>query len=275
MSELNFQRLASYIQTTTGIKMPLSKRSFVEGRLRKRFSNLGYSDLIEYTHYLFDEGGLPLEEAIIIDSLTTNKTDYFREIHHFNFLTKRALPELVDTGIGIKRPLRIWSAGCSNGAEPYSIAMTCAEFSERQPKFSYDIRASDISYRMIEEGRRAIYTHEMVDPIPVELRKKYLLRNLDASINEVRIIKPLRERVEFSRLNILDTKYPFDFKFDIIFCRNILIYFEPKVQEKVISQLCNYLNIGGYLALGHSESIGQLDLPLKLLSATIFQREPA
>jgi chemotaxis protein methyltransferase CheR len=273
MSEVNFQRLASHIQQVTGIKMPLSKRSFVEGRLRKHFSSLGYSNLTDYANFLFNEGAMVHEEPFIIDALTTNKTDFFRETHHFQFLIKQALPQLIQNGCGIKRPLRIWSAGCSNGAEPYTLAMTCEEFAERQHKFSYDIRASDISYRMVDEGRRAVYSHAMIEPVPMELRKKYLLRSLEASQNEVRIAKHLRDRVEFSRLNILDTKYPFDFKFDVIFCRNILIYFEPKIQEKVISQLCNYLSVGGYLALGHSESVAGFDLPLKLLSATIFQRE--
>ena len=273
MSEANFQRLASNIQAITGIKMPLSKRSFVEGRLRKRFSTLGYANLSEYANFLFNDGGMIQEEDLIIDAITTNKTDFFRESHHFQFLTKQALPQLIMNGCGLRRPLRIWSAGCSNGAEPYSIAMTCEEFSETQTKIKYDIRASDISYRMIEEAQRAIYNHALIEPIAMEMRKKYLLRSLDKNIDNVRIVKKLRDKVEFERMNILDNKYPFEFKFDIIFCRNILIYFEPKIQEKVIAQLCKYLNFGGYLALGHSESIVGFDLPLKLLSATIFQRE--
>ena len=273
MQNSNFRRLLEYVQASAGLKIPLSKKAFVESRLRKRFSSLGMETIDEYADYLFEKGGLSKEEGALFDLLTTNKTDFFREIHHFNFLNKTAFPELIRGGAGTRRPLRIWSAGCSNGAEPYTLAMVCEEQNKQDRRFLYSIYGSDISYRMIEEAARAVYPHNLIEPVPMELRSKYLLRSNDRQNDQVKIIKQLRDNVFFSRVNLMDNVYPFEQKFDIIFCRNLLIYFDPKDQFKAIKRLCSYLVPGGYLALGHSESIIGFDLPLKTLGTTIFKRE--
>ena len=155
----DFVRLAEFIQQTTGIKMPPSKKTFLEGRLRKRLLALGAKSFGDYCRWLFDEGGLPEEETQLIDAVTTNKTDFFREPHHFDFLVREALPKLTVEGRGLESPLRIWSAGCSNGAEPYTIAMICQDFLVRLPRFRFEIWATDICTRMLDEAARAIYPH--------------------------------------------------------------------------------------------------------------------
>jgi len=273
MDTVNFRRLLEHVQASAGLKIPVTKKGFVESRLRKQFMSIGLNTIDEYADYLFDKGGLSKDEGIIFDLLTTNKTDFFREIHHFNFLNKTAFPQFIKAGVGIRRPLRIWSAGCSNGAEPYSLAMACEEQNQYDQRFLYTIHASDISYRMIDEATRAVYPHSHIEPVPQDMRAKYLLRSNDRDPDQVKIVKGLRDNVIFKRINLMDSKYPFDQKFDIIFCRNLLIYFDQSDQYKVINRLCSYLVPGGYLALGHSESIIGFDLPLRTLAATIFQRE--
>jgi chemotaxis protein methyltransferase CheR len=273
LSDADFLRLSAYIHASTGIKMPLSKKTFLEGRLRRRLRGRGFASFDEYCNYLFAQGGLGEEETAIIDAVTTNKTDFFREPHHFDFLTRTALPELVERGIGTRSPLRIWSAGCSTGAEPYTLAMVCQEFAQVVPQFKAEILATDISLAVLQDAARAVYPHAQIDPVPMELRKRYLLRTRDASKDDVRIAPELRQMVKYGVVNLMDGKYPIPHPMDIIFCRNVLIYFDKATQRAVLARLCRTLKAGGYLLLGHSESINGMSLPLRSVAATVFVHE--
>ena len=271
LSAADYRRLADFILASSGIKMPSSKKTFLEGRLRKRLRLRGYESFDEYCHYVFDDGGLSEEETALIDAVTTNKTDFFRESHHFDFLIREGLPRLVDRGLGIHHPLRVWSAGCANGAEAYSIAMVCHDFAQRTPRFRFDIFGSDICVSALNAAARAVYPHAMIAPVPMTMRRRYLLR--DEEQDEVRIVPELRRLVSFAYINLIDPDYRLQRPMDIVFCRNLLIYFDKETQRTVLQRLCRNLRVGGYLILGHSESVIGLELPLKSVATTIYVRE--
>lgn len=267
----DFARLAAHIHQHSGIRMPPSKRAFLEGRLRKRLRILGIESFDEYVQWLFDEGGMAVEEIELVNVVTTNKTDFFRESHHFEFLRERGLRALVEQGRGIHKPLRLWSAGCSNGAEPYTLAMVCEDFATKTPGFQYSILASDLSTSVLHAAARAIYPHTEIEPVPMELRKRYLLR--DQERDEVRIVPELRQKVTFSQVNLMHQDYGVSSGLDIVFCRNLIIYFDKPTQAAVLGRLCSMVRPGGYLVIGHSESITGMSLPLKQVANTLFLRE--
>lgn len=272
LGDQEFLRMAEFIRTRSGIRMPPSKKSFLEGRIRRRIRRNGFATMNDYCQWLFEEGGLAQDESALIDAVTTNKTDFFRERHHFEFLTNVVLPKFRTTAAG--RPLLIWSAGCSNGAEPYSLAMICEDFARKHPGFDYEILASDISTDVLRTAARAIYPHSAIGPISEDLRKRYLLHDPDR--DEVRIIADLRRRVTIRHHNLLDEPYPASPATDIIFCRNLLIYFDRSTQGVVLSRLCRCLRPGSNLFLGHSEgSIADLNLPLRPVAPTTFMRQEA
>jgi chemotaxis protein methyltransferase CheR len=203
----------------------------------------------------------------MIDVVTTNKTDFFREPHHFAFLQENILPKLAG-----KRTVKVWSAACSSGEEPYTLAMILEDFARSMHGFSYDIFGSDISTAMLQKASTAVYAMERVDCIPQEFKKRYLLKSKDTERPTIRIAPSLRSKVKFARVNFMDAVLPVDEMFDIIFCRNVLIYFDRKTQLEVIRKLIDNLFIGGYLFIGHSESLHQADLPLVQEKPTIYKK---
>lgn len=274
LSDRDYLRLADFIHRRSGIRLPPSKKTLLEGRLRRRLRHLALSSFQDYCRFLFEQGGCIHEEAEILNLVTTNKTDFFREPHHFEALIRIMLPALAETGAGRERPLRVWSAGCSNGAEPYTLAMVCEDFASRHRGYRYGILATDICTDVLQQANRAIYPHAMIEAVPMELRQRHLLRCRDGGVDEVRISRDLRQRVSFDYLNLMDETYPFTERFDIIFCRNVLIYFDKPTQRAVIERLCRHLRAGGYLVLGHSESIAGMALPLTMIAPTAFRLEP-
>ena len=264
--------MAEFIRTRSGIRMPPSKKSFLEGRMRRHMRRVGFATMSDYCKWLLEEGGLDQEGSALLDAVTTNKTEFFRERHHFEFLTNVVLPNFRTSSSGSRRPLLIWSAGCSNGAEPYSLAMTCEDFARANSGFHFEILASDISTEVLRTAKRAIYPHNAIGPVSMELRRRYLLH--DPGIDEVRIVPDLRRKVIFKHHNLMDEPYPASRATDIVFCRNLLIYFERATQRAVLSRLCRCLSPGGYLFLGHSEgSIADMNLPLRPVAPTTFIRE--
>ncbi|HEY0835442.1 MAG TPA: protein-glutamate O-methyltransferase [Azospirillum sp.] len=277
LSERNYQRLAQVIHAHSGIRMPPAKRTMVEGRLRKRLRALDVPSLDEYCSILFDRDGLKGEFIHLIDAVTTNKTDFFREPDHFRYLAEEAAPRLrAERRAGVDRPLKAWSAACSCGAEPYTLAMVLADAEQRRgvpggaPRFS--ILGTDICTQVLEQAVAAVYPADMIAPVPPEMRRRYLLRARDPARREVRIAPELRRHVRFARLNLMDARYPVDQDMDVIFCRNILIYFEKDAQQAVLNRLCRHLRPGGYLFLGHAESMIGADLPVRPVAATVFRR---
>jgi chemotaxis protein methyltransferase CheR len=269
LSARNFQRLSTFIQDYSGIKMPANKRTMLEGRLRRRMRATRINDVNAYCRYLFEENGLDGEAIHLIDAVTTNKTEFFREPAHFDFLAAKGLPALAAKG---KREIKIWSSACSTGAEPYTIAMVLDEFCEKHRGVDYSILCTDICTEVLDQAVAGRFSEQMIEPVSMARRQRYLMRARDAARNEVRIKPHLRSKLAFARLNLMDDAYPIETDLDIIFCRNILIYFDKATQAKVLTRLCNHLSPGGYLLLGHSESIVGIDLPVVQIANTVFQK---
>lgn len=269
LSDKNFRRLSQLIHGYSGIKMPPAKRTMLEGRLRRRVRATGAGSLDNYCRRLFDEDGLDGELVELMDAVTTNKTDFFREPQHFDFLRDRGLAMLLSG----RKTLKAWSAACSTGAEPYTLAMVIEEhLRARRSRTDYSILCTDLCTEVLADAIAGIYPEAMIEPVPMELRERYLMRARDAGRREVRISPKLRSRLFFSRLNLMDQSYPVDDDMDMIFCRNILIYFDKPTQDKVLRQLCGHLRPGGFLFLGHSESVVGIDLPVRQVASTVFQR---
>ena len=272
MSHGTFCRFREYVVTHLGIKMPDVKKTMLQGRLIKRLRALGLDSYDVYYDYVFSPKGMEAELGHMIDAVTTNKTDFFREPKHFEYLEQVVLPDLLKHGPGIGSPCRFWSAGCSTGAEPYSLAMVLNEFALQHRGFRYNILATDISQRVLDEARAGIYTEAMVSPVPLYLRRKYLLRSKDSRENMVRIIPELRAKMVFGRLNFMAEAFGLANSMNVIFCRNVLIYFDRGTQERVVNRLCRYLETGGYLFLGHSETLNGLEVPLIQEGPTIYRK---
>ncbi len=269
LTDAEFNKLSVFIQTNYGIKMPPEKKVVLQGRLHKRLRILGYTDFKTYIDYVFGKGGQ--EEVVhMMDVVSTNKTDFYREPAHFEYLRDKLLPEFWEQN---KRGhLKCWSAGCSSGEEPYTIAIEMQEFKDKHPGFDFSILGTDISTKVLQHGSEAIYKDDKIDVIPLNLKRKYFLRSKDKANPVVRIVKPLRSKVSFGRLNFMDSFYPVKDQYDIIFCRNALIYFERENQEAIINKLCQHLKPGGVFFLGHSESITNMNVPLQTIQPTVFRK---
>lgn len=274
LSPRGFKRIADLIGTEVGIKLPPAKRTMVEGRLRKRVRALGLTSLDAYSDFLFEESGIAMERVHLIDAVTTNKTDFFREPDHFDLLREQLVPDLLKTRRAGNQPmLKIWSAASSTGAEAYTLAMVLADLAAQRGDFRFSILGTDISTVVLAQGERAVYSAEMIAPVPPVMQQRYLMHaRRPAGRHEVRIVPELRRLVRFARLNLMDSSYPFDSDVDVILLRNVLIYFEKSDQERVIKRLINHLRPGGYLLLGHSESmIGTADT-MRPVAPAVFQK---
>jgi chemotaxis protein methyltransferase CheR len=275
LSNKDYEKISKFIHTECGIKMPPAKKTMLEARLRKRMRDLNINSYSEYCDFVFNSKGAGNEIINMIDVITTNKTDFFREPKQFEFLYENALPELIDIyGAGTKRKLKIWSAGCSTGEEPYTIGMVTKEFARNvtYPVFTISITASDISTQVLEKAALAVYQLQDIEPVPIDLKKKYLLKSKDKDKSLVRIIPEIRNLVMFKRINFMEEEYDIKDQQDIIFCRNVLIYFDKTIQEKIISKLCNLLIPDGYLFIGHSESLFAMNLPLVQVASSIYRK---
>lgn len=272
LEDREFKRLSSFIMSQFGIKLPPNKKALLQSRLQKRLKTLNCSNFKDYVNYIFSPDGLRDEVPFMIDAVSTNKTDFFREPIHFEFLMNQGIPDYINTTGRTK--LSIWSAGCSSGEEPYTLAMVLQEMVNKNPQIDYSILATDISESVLNHAAIGIYNADKALVIPDGYKKKYLLKGKNDYANKVRISNELRMKVIFRKFNLLAGDYNFSAKFDMIFCRNVLIYFERDIQYFVLKQLCSNLNTGGYLFLGHSESIAGHTLPLKHLRPTIFRKTP-
>ena len=275
LSSADYARLANILNRELGIKLPGNKRVMLEGRLRPRMRTLGFDSYRAYCEHLFQQGALQQEMSFLIDAVTTNKTDFFREPGHFSLLAQKLVPALLSNRPKAGAPLiKVWSAASSNGAEPYTIAMTLQELVRARPGFRFAVLGTDISTRVLEQGKKAIYPVDQVIPVPAELRQRYLLQSLDPKgPKQVRIIPELRRLVTFSRLNLMDEDYPVDRDVDVIFLRNVLIYFEKTDQEAVVRRLLGHLRPGGYLILGHSEAMIGSGMGLKQIAPAVFGKD--
>ncbi|MCU4175875.1 CheR family methyltransferase [Carboxylicivirga sp. N1Y90] len=269
LSDADFLAFSEFIYSEFGIKMPPIKRIMLQGRLLKRIRELNMLSYKEYKEYFFSPEGQKKEIFNFLNVITTNKTDFFREPIHFDFLRDQILPQYIKNN----EALKVWSAGCSSGEEPYTISIVLNEFKAENPTFRFSILGSDISNRVLSNAAKGVYAENKVGLMPMSLKKKYFLKSKDRANPSVRVKPELQSFLSLKYVNLMDGQYDVNETFDVIFCRNVLIYFDRATQEKVISKLCNYLKPGGYFFIGHSESLSGMNVPLKHIKPTIFIKE--
>jgi chemotaxis protein methyltransferase CheR len=273
LSHESFERFALFITGQLGIKMSDAKVPMLQSRLLRRLRQLEMRSLDEYQEYLFNSPNAEEERVHFINAITTNKTDFFREPQHFDYLVRAALPSLKPaTANGSLWRFKLWCAGCSSGEEPYTQAIVLSEFAQTHPGFEFTILATDISTKVLDVARAGIYDESRIEPIALPLRRGYLQRSSDPSRRLVRIIPELRHKITFQRLNFMDADYGVREMFDVIFFRNVMIYFDQPTQQAVIHKLCRNLRPGGYLFVGHSESLAGLTIPVAPVGSAVFRK---
>jgi len=271
ISSRDYTRLCELIYTEAGIHLGADKKTMLEVRIKRRLKHLELHSYAQYCDYLFGHKGLKDEIIHLIDVVTTNKTDFFRESAHFTFLTQKALPEIA-TRNGAGKEFLIWSAGCSTGEEPYTMAIVLNEYALTHPGFRFRILASDISTTVLAKAEMGVYTSDVVAPVSAALQRKYFMRSRDRASDRVRVVPEVRKQIEFRRLNFMEDNYGMTQKADAIFCRNVIIYFDRPTQERILQKLSNCLVPGGYMFVGHAETLHDMNLPLTPVAPALYRR---
>jgi len=271
LSNADFNRLRELVYEQSGISLTAEKKTMLEIRIKRRLRDLDIPSYAEYCGYLFGNDGAQNELVHLIDAVTTNKTDFFREAGHFDYLVSRALPDLAARH-GSARNCLVWSAGCSTGEEPYTLAMVLSEFAQDRPGFRFQVLATDISTAVLSKARLGIFKSEQARPVSQDLRRKYFLRSRDPNSDLVRVVPELRARVEFRRLNLMEADFGLAEPPEMIFCRNVIIYFDRPTQIRILQKLVRQLIPGGYFFAGHSESLQGMDLPLAPAAPSVYRK---
>ncbi|KAA9008006.1 CheR family methyltransferase [Histidinibacterium aquaticum] len=253
----HLDRFCRVVRATTGINLSESKRLMIEARLRKRLTALNLPTLDAYFAHLFEKGGLEAELPHVVEVITTNKTDFFREPDRYALLDDRLIPEAIAEQPRSQRVrFRLWSAAASTGAEAWSAAMLLHRAAQSEPRFDWAILGTDITRSVLETARRAVYPERELAPVPPDLRRACTMTGRGGRGEaRARIVPELRARVRFAPLNLLSPPYAVDAGLDVIFLRNVLIYFERETQARVIDAVADHLRPGGHLIVGHSESM--------------------
>jgi len=273
LAPATFDRLRRHIEGEVGLSFADNKRTLFRSRLAKRLRDLRLDTFEEYADHLTN-GGDDGELSICLNLVTTNLTSFFREIHHFDDLRTTFLPALMAEP-GRDRTVRIWSAACSTGAEPYTLAMVMGEVLARNAGWSAEILASDINTEVLGVAKRAVYTVDEVKGVPDELLHRHFQRGMGENAGRYRLRQEIARRVRFQQINLLRSLPRFDAPFDIVFCRNCLIYFSNEKQARVVRALTETLRPGGLLVLGHSESAPPDYAELERLPRTVYRRRGA
>lgn len=262
-----FERFRALIYRESGISLGDGKRSLVVSRLAKRLRELGIDTFQQYFNLVTGSAGQD-EFTRLLDLISTNKTDFFREPKHFDFLREEVLPALTST-----RRVRIWSSASSSGEEPYTIAMTLYDGVEDPERWHFHILASDLSTRVLAKASSGVYDAERVRDLPAATVKRHFLNGRGAAAGQVKVKPHLSGMVTFRRINLMDERYPIKTPLDVIFCRNVMIYFDRPTQERLVGRFHRYLKPGGYLFIGHSESLQWLNQSFKSIAPTIYRKE--
>ncbi len=258
------QWLVEYIYDHCGIQLGRDKEAFVKTRLGKRMRQAGVAHLSEYCQILQTDQD---EMQHAIDALTTNFTNFLREEEHFQFMVKTALPGILSPG---KTKFRVWSAASSSGEEPYSIAFYLDQFYPLSSGWDWEITASDISLRILEKAKQAIYPADCLRTVPPAWQAKYLNKGVRTQEGNFKIKDYIVQRVQYQQINLIKS-FRHSRPFEIIFCRNVMIYFDKPTQEQIVKKLMQFLVPGGYLFVGHSESLCGLQIPLKRIKPSVYQ----
>lgn len=262
ITDEEYQTLKKLIESAIGVNLNLNRRDFIENLLLKRFKDLDVSDFKTYYEFLKNN---EQEMTCLINLVTNVSTDFFREKHHFEYMAKHILPMLIAS----KRKIRLWSAGCSTGEEPYSIAMTLFETIENISAYDIRILATDINTKALETAREGLYNQSHSEKLSDHTKSFHVVE--DGNVKKIQINNAQREMIAFRKLNLLEV-WPMKNLFDVIFCRNVTIYLKPEVTEQLFKQFDKLLEPGGFLILGHSESLNLFSDRYICLGKTIYKK---
>jgi chemotaxis protein methyltransferase CheR len=263
--------LRALVYRESGINLGSDKKTMVEIRIKRRLRDLGISSFGQYCDHVFAPEGRDSELVNLIDVITTNKTDFFREAAHFDYLVAKALPDLA-VRKGSNRKSLVWSAGCSTGEEPYTLAFVLSEYAQEYIGFRFNVLATDICTAVLAKAATGIFKGESLKPVPQGLRRKYFMRSRDSQSDLFRVVPETRALIEFRRLNFMDADFGIADTPEIIFCRNVIIYFDRPTQVRLLEKLTRHLAPGGYFFAGHSESLQGMDLPLVPVAPAVYRK---
>ncbi|HEU4391217.1 MAG TPA: protein-glutamate O-methyltransferase [Blastocatellia bacterium] len=267
ISDREFALFQVLIHRESGILLSPVKKAMLVGRLNKRLRDLGLNSFSAYYRRIVE--GDNAERVRMIDCICTNETRFFREPGHFDFLEQHVFPEWAS---GHARTIRVWSAGCSTGEEPYSLAMTLLHHFPTSAGWDIEIIGTDLSTRALERARAAVWPLEKAREIPLGYRKVFMLRGTRSQEGKMKAGLDIRSVIKFQHLNLVDEAYTVTGLFDLIFCRNVMIYFDPQNKVRVVDRLLNHLAQRGYLFLGHAESLTGMTDRVRGVGPMVYRR---
>jgi chemotaxis protein methyltransferase CheR len=271
LTRREYELFRDLIYQQSGINLGEQKMQLVRARLGKRLRSGGFRSYREYYEFVrSDTTGRELTH--LIDAISTNTTHLFREQRHFDFLATMVKSWAVSESASRRMPIRIWSAGCSSGEEPYSIAMTMADLAGRCPSLQFKILATDISTQMLDRAVRGTYPPDRLASVPPEFKRRFFDRVKEDGETAMRVRPGIQGLIHFARFNLMSEQYPFRNGFDFIFCRNVMIYFDRPTQEKLVASFTRVLRAGGYLLIGHSESLNNTSHALRYVMPTVYEK---
>lgn len=268
LTEKEFQLFADFIKIHYGINLGKEKKELVTGRLNNVLAQNNFNNFTDYyNHVVSDTTGR--SAATLINKITTNHTFFMRETDHFEYFRDKVLPYFANTTKG--RDLRIWSAGCSSGEEPYTLSMIMADyFGNDKVLWDTKILATDISSKVLETAVKGIYKNEEIASLPANWRMNYFKKgDNDDSI----LVEKIRNEVVYRKFNLMDKVFPFKKKFHVIFCRNVMIYFDSQTKKELINKFYDFTENGGYLFIGHSESLSREETRYKYVMPAVYRKE--
>ncbi len=271
ISDREFQKLSDLVKRTAGIHLTPAKKDLVKARLGKFLRSKGLKTFAEYYAMVLAD---TTQQSLIefIDALSTNLTSFFREKAHLDFLAEKGLPEIVELRRrDLDRAIRIWSAGCSSGEEPYSIAITLEKSGILNNGWRQEIFATDICTNMLARAKRGIYESSRVSGLDQTLLKLFFQKGYGKYAGYVKVKDHIRQVVSFSRVNLMD-EFMWNKPFDVIFCRNVMIYFDKPTQERLVNKFYKHLRPGGFLFIGHSENLSGIRHHLRHAGTAIYQK---
>ncbi len=268
ITDKEFELFRNMIYRETGIDLSERKKRLVIARLSKRLRALELNSFTDYYNYLQEGRNADTELVLLINRITTNKTDFFREMHHFDYLKHELLPKIISAGEhGGSRTLRIWSAGCSSGEEPYSIAMTVLDSFSKTRGWDIKILATDLDTEVLTKASQGVYNTQTVAPVPADYISRYFRR----SGSDYEVTPEIKNLIYFRKLNFMNP-FPMKRPFDIIFCRNVIIYFDAKTKQELMTKFHNQLKDQGHMFIGHSESLMHMKDKFRYIKNTIYQK---
>jgi len=274
LTQSEFKVFSEFIFAECGINLPLAKKTMLSARLNKRLHALEIATFSKYYDFISSPAGRIEELHHMIDVVTTNKTEFFREATHFDFLINKALPEITkNKKFNGHNPLYVWSAGCSTGEEPYTLGIVLSEFFSQGYRSPFSIIATDISTRVLQLAAQATYSEEIIQPVPPDLRQKYLLRGKGSRVGSYRVVPELRKKINFRHLNFMEGAFAISEPVYVIFCRNVIIYFNQQTQIELFKKFFTLLKSGGYLFIGSSETLHGINDKFQRVAPSIYKKD--